>query len=39
MAMELKLIKGRRLLQQLGSGRGRQAPLKIRHALAEGQIE
>ena len=39
MTMELKLIKGGRLLQQSGSGSGRQFLFQMRHALAERQIE
>ena len=39
MAVELELIKGGRLLQQLGNGSGRQFLFEKRHRLAERQIE
>ena len=39
MAMELELIEGDRLLQQLGNGSGRQFLFEMRHALAERQME
>ena len=39
MTMELKLIEGERLLQQLGSGSGRQFLFEMCHTLAERQIE
>jgi hypothetical protein len=37
--MELELVKGGCLLQQLGNGSGRQFLLEKRHRLAERQVE
>src|SRR5260370_15256093 len=39
MVMELELVKGGGLLQQLGNGSGRQCLFEKRHRLAERQIE
>ena len=39
MAVELELIEGGGLLQQLGNGSGRQFLFEKRHCLAERQIE